>query len=281
MSSFAQAQKDVMNGQVIDILFNPEEFTCFSFTPRGIDIFSVKNSWRRPQEEAFFSINPMDPTKTRADSSVTKYRNILVEMDKVTLEKQDQHIEEIGMPYSTAVFSGSKSIHFIISLEQELADEQIYRSMVRRVYKAVGEDLVDKSCINPSRFSRLPGHIRSDTGKEQKLLAIRQRVPNATLEAWLTSRGAEKEEIWDNLTPEPRSTFKNPSRLYASTKNFMLCGAPSGEWNRKLFKAAADLCRCGYTLEEAKQELLRTTGVLDFSDEKTIESAYKNEMSKK
>lgn len=267
-----------MNHQFLAQLFEIDENTCFSNTPRGIEVNPVVY---QDEDTAFFSINPLNPIKTRADSSVTKYRNILVEMDKVPLEKQDQHIEEIGMPYSTAVFSGSKSIHFIISLEQELADEQIYRSMVRRVYKAVGEDLVDKSCINPSRFSRLPGHIRSDTGKEQKLLAIRQRVPNSTLEAWLTSRGAEKEEIWDNLTPEPRSTFKNPGRLYGATKNFLMYGAPRGEWNSRLFKSAADLCRCGYSEKEATEELLKVTGTLDMFDIRTIGSAFKNELGKK
>ena len=260
-------------------LFENNDHTCFSETPRGIEIVSPwHDSIRKPA--AFFSINSMDPTKTRADSSVVKYRNILVEMDKVPLEKQDQHIEEITMPYSTAVFSGSKSIHYIISLKEELQDEQIYRSVVKRVYKAVGENLVDKSCINPSRFSRLPGHIRLDTGLEQKLLAVRERVPLSTLETWLQSRGVGQEEIWDNLTPEPRSTFKDPSRLYAGTKNFIMYGAPAGEWNPRLFKAAADLCRCGYTIEEAFRELKKPTGYLDLNDDNTINSAYKNELSK-
>src|ERR1700678_1605238 len=119
-----------MNHYFLSRLFEVDECTCFSDIPKGTNITAV------PIQEkitAFFSINPMDPTKTRADSSVLKYRNILVEMDHMPLEQQDQYIVEIGMPYSTAVFSGSKSIHYIISLETELQDEQIYRSMVKRV----------------------------------------------------------------------------------------------------------------------------------------------------
>lgn len=261
----------------LQTLFNTHENTCFSQTSKGI---TIAHSLIPHISNAFFSINPMDPTKTRADSSVVKYRNILIEMDKVPLEKQDQHITEIDLPYSTAVFSGSKSIHFIISLQEPLADEQIYRSMVKRVYKAVGEDLVDKSCINPSRFSRLPGHIRLDTGKEQKLLVVKERVSNTELESWLQRRGIGPEEVWDNLTLEPRSTFKNPSRLYMGTKNFLLYGAPNGEWNPKLFKAAADLCRCGYTENEALIELRKITGFLDNFDRNTISSAFKNELGK-
>ena len=270
----------------LTLLFDPGEASCFSKTAMGIKIDNVNficysAEEKKNFENAFFSINPLDLTKTRADSAVTKYRNILVEMDKIPLEQQDQHISEIGLPYSTAVYSGSKSIHYIISLEQELVDEQLYRALVKRVYKAVGEDKVDLTCKNPSRFSRLPGHIRSDTGKEQKLLGIKQRVSLAALEAWLISRYVPAEEVWDNLTPEPRSTFKNPARLYAGTKNFLMYGAQKGEWNPRLFKAAADMCRCGYDREDIFNELLSVTGTLDFSDRKTIDSAITNELGKK
>jgi len=265
----------------LEVLFDREDYTCYSLTPRGVNISWAHYIVGIDDNAAFFSINAMNQEKTRADSSVIKYRNILIEMDKVPLEKQDQHITEIGMPYSTAVYSGSKSIHYIISLETELQDEQIYRSMVKRVYSAVGNNLVDHNCKNPSRFSRLPGHIRSDTGKEQKLLAVKERVSNLILEQWLQGRGVGPEEVWDNLTPEPRSTFKNPSRLYGATKNFLMFGAPRGEWNPRLFKASADLCRCGYTEDEAISELMKITGVLDMFDRRTIESAFKNELSKK
>src|SRR5271165_3051638 len=182
---------------LIECLFDQGENTCYSFTPRGIEISNAYDAFKCLG--AFFSINPLDHHKTRADSGVIKYRNILVEMDKMPLEQQDQYISEIGMPYSTAVFSGKKSIHYIISLEETLPDEQSYRAIVKRVYKAVGNELVDQSCKNPSRFSRLPGHIRVDTGKEQKLLGIRRRVPNAELESWLQTRGAPPEEAWENL----------------------------------------------------------------------------------
>jgi len=253
---------------------------CFSKTPRGTEAIQLRTIIPDSQTQyAFFSINPMDPAKTRADSSVISYRNALVEMDKIPLEEQESHIKQIEMPFTTAVYSGGKSIHYIISLENALTDEHTYRALVKRIYKAVGNDKVDQSNKNPSRFSRLPGHIRQDTGNEQKLLAIRERVPNNVLEEWLISRNAPPEEAWENLTPEPRSTFKNPSRLYGTTKNFLMYGTTEN-WNMRLFKASADMCRCGYTENEAIDELRRVTGILDFNDIKTIGSAFKNELSK-
>ena len=258
-------------------LFNVDEFTCFSETPRGI---AISQAWQPFKEEAFFSINPMDRNKTRSDSAVILYRNILIEIDKMPVEHQQAHIQGMQMPYSTAVFSGSKSVHYIISLETPLENEALYRALVKRVYKAVGDSIVDQSCKNPSRFSRLPGHIRSDTGREQQLLAINSRVPNSVLEEWLLSRGVGPEDIWENLTPEKRSEYKNPSRLRGTTKNFLMFGADQGEWNHRLFSAAADLCRCGYNIIEAGDELVKITGTLDAFDNRTIASAYKNEESK-
>jgi len=112
------------------------------------------------------------------------------------------------------------------------------------------------------------------------LLVVKSRVPNLVLEQWLQSRGVGPEEVWDNLTPEPRSTFKNYTRLYAGTKYFLMCGAPPGKWNPALFKASADLCRCGYTEIEARKELLQITGHLDEKDDVTISSAFRNELGK-
>lgn len=261
----------------LNTLFDPEDYTCFGITPKDTAISWAVGLSYLP---IFFSINAMNRDKTRADSSVVKYRNILIEMDRMPLDQQEQYISEIGMPYTTAVFSGKKSVHFIISLETELQDEQVYRAMVKRVYKAVGNDIVDQANKNPSRFSRLPFATRPDTGRLQQLLRINGRVPNATLEEWLLSRNVPAEEVWENLTPEPRSTFKNYGRLYGATKNFLMFGAPKGEWNPRLFKASADLCRCGYNEDEAIAELQKVTGALDMFDLRTINSAFKNELSK-
>jgi hypothetical protein len=266
----------------LSLLFDPGEATCFSETPRGITISNNTSIMYNLEEKkdfppCFFSINPMKLGETRCDAAVTKYRNILVEMDKMVLDLQDQYISEIDMPYSTAVFSGKKSIHYIISLEEPLQDEQVYRNLVRRVYRAVGDSYVDHSCKNPSRFSRFPGHLRADTGFEQNLLAIKNRVSLSTLEVWLEKRGAPVEEIWENLTRESRSEFKNPARFYGSTKNFLMFGAPVGEWNLSLFKAAADMYRCGFDEDEIVDRMVQITGTLDVADRKTISSAIKNE----
>jgi hypothetical protein len=278
--------------QFIECLFEPKESTCLSNNPKGTDIYPI---WQAEKEApAFFSVNPLFlgidkyPTEKwhngnigrRADCNVTTFRNILIEMDKMPLDQQDQYISEISMPYSTAVYSGGKSIHYIISLENTLPGAKEYKTLVERVYQAVGKKFVDLANKNPSRFSRFPGHLREDTQKEQKLLAIKGRVPNSALEEWLTSRGASAKEDkeWE-VVPGRYNPGKDFSRLTAFTQNFLRVGVERGKgiWNLSLFKASCDLARNGWNMEEAIEMIKEVSFTLDNEDLKTIRSAYKSE----
>lgn len=275
--------------EFLHCLFEPNENTCFSQTPKGTAVLPLTAG---NNAHAFFSINSLmidkdnQPTESwhletygrRADCNVISFRNILIEMDNFALDKQDQYITEIGVPYSTAVYSGGKSIHYIISLETPVQNIKAYRRLVSRIYKAIGEDYVDIANKNPSRLSRFPGHIRIDSTKEQKLLTIKGRVPNSVLEEWLLSRGVE-DTVWEEVSMFNRS--KSPHFLSNATKLFLEAGAPEGRWNLTLFKSAADFCRTGYSLDEAREAFLKITGTLTITDEKTITSAYRNEENNK
>jgi len=277
--------------EFFNCLFDENEYTCFAVEPKGTEVYLAHAAI--DEKEAYFSINPLNgkidtcPTESwhhpekprRCDGNVVVYRNILLEMDSTPLEQQREYMQKIQLPYSTCVFSGSKSYHFIISLETPLMSRSEYDSLVRRVYKAVGNKKLDPTCKNPSRLSRIPGHHRKDTGKIQELIRIQGRVANQELENWLLKNGVSpQEEIWEDL-----SRFRGPKKDFTSllppTKLFLTEGklVQRGEWNIRLFKAAADLCRNGWTLEEGRAELLKVTGYLDRNDEKTILSAYKNE----
>lgn len=61
------------------------------------------------------------------------------------------------------------------------------------------------------------------------------------------------------------------------TLDFLLNGAREGERNDRLFKAAADLCGCGYSVAEAQEILLppaRRSGLDDKESIATIDSAF-------
>lgn len=276
-------------------LFNENEAICVSVTPKGTAVYPL-SKLKNLEDFSYVCINPLYPEldkhptedwhkenkPRRADHNVTAYRNILIEMDKMELNAQINHILSIELPFSTCVFSGGKSYHWIISLEEPLATRTEYNRLVSRIYTAVGNDIVDKTCKNPSRLSRIPGHLRKDTGKIQELLYARGRVKNEKIEQWLLSKGVKPIENsqWEDITYKPLRK-KDIGSLSGATRNFLLMGAylDTG-WNFELFRASADLCRNGWELNEAREMFRNITGHLDQADEKTIKSAYNNERNK-
>jgi len=159
----------------LNILFNDSEETCFASNPYEIDI-----DFMPLRQDIFFSINPMHAT--RADINVVSFRNILIEIDTLPLAQQIDYVTS-KLPVTSIVFSGSKSYHFIISLEEPCKDRADYDQLVARIYELLPE--ADRSARNPSRFSRLPGAIRPETGKEQSLTYLGSRISRAKIESAL------------------------------------------------------------------------------------------------
>src|SRR4051812_43576848 len=118
-------------------LFDPGEATCFAWTATAASVASLCH-WE-DQRSPWICVNPLhlerdnDPEASilpwarndrgrRADCNVSAFRNILVEMDSVPLAEQWTVIRDCGMPFTTSVYSGGKSIHFVISLSDPCAN---------------------------------------------------------------------------------------------------------------------------------------------------------------
>jgi len=135
---------------------------------------------REPGE--FFIINPL--SGGRKDENVTKYRNFLFEIDGSSLKDQLVLVEKkIALPYSTLVFSGNKSFHWIVSLETPLVEKRSYDFVFQWILNIIGT--ADPQTKNPSRLSRYPEVVRKDTDKMQRLVYVHGRINNDTLMAWL------------------------------------------------------------------------------------------------
>jgi hypothetical protein len=242
----------------LNVLFNPNEATCFSTSPFGTNLAPIYSHTALHPAYVFFSINPM--VERRLDANVVEYRNILLEFDGLPLAEQANILSEI--PKSTVVFSGGKSYHAIISLEEPVKTRAAYDHLVRRIYDRVPG--VDKANKNPSRFSRMANALR-DGNILQELIYVGSRISNAALETWLGP----------DVMPEPEVV---PARLSvvasdrvrrvlkSQTHYFLSYGAPDGHWNNKLFTSALDMLRSGYTTEELWHKLGNVTGILDTKD---------------
>lgn len=276
-----------------DTIFDYNEYTSFAKHSKGTNVYKVDDHQNYTSWVNFFSINPINPLEDtnpieeyhsadrprRCDKNVMVYRNILIEMDKMSLEEQDSLVKTLKMPYTTKVFSGGKSYHFIISLEEPVETEQEYRALVERVHKALGgKEVVDTSCKNPSRFSRFPGVIRHDKGTEQTLLEVKERVKLKDLQEWVASLVGEESPKTINpfkgTTTQYDNTISKSNVLNGFTLNFIMMGATEGDRNNSLFKAACDMAKCGYNQEEALEKLSGPSKLEQEEIIRTIKSAY-------
>lgn len=277
-----------------NLLFDPGEHTCFTQSPKGANVYPAiaQNEDDLPE---FFCINPLDPSQDhnptkpyhakdkprRADHNVIKYRSFLIEMDKIGLTQQKDHIAAINMPYSTVCYSGNKSYHFIICLDEPCIDETEYRDYAIRIQRAVGLNLVDKSTKNPSRLSRYPGAFRADTERCQVLKYVGKRINKADLEEWLLSLSVFKGKPRKHL-PIINVGDNMPSlaNLTPFTVKFMSYGAKEGERNISLYKAACDFARCGFELDDTVKRLSRVVDLDDSEIDACVQSAYSKIKSK-
>jgi len=112
-------------------------------------------------------------TTYRGDGNVKTFKYCLAEFDTLSREDQIQFWTAVKLPIVCLIDSGGKSIHAWLKVS-ELAQverlEQWATHIKRRLYDQGLIPLgVDSACSNPSRLSRLPGHLR-DTGKNQRIL---------------------------------------------------------------------------------------------------------------
>jgi len=257
------------------VLFDAGEHTNVGPTNWVTTVFAV-DAVPDHVAKVFFCINPLKPGSTRSDKAVLTNRNMLIECDSMLVKDQYQLIKAAGFPFSTCVYSGNKSLHFIISLAEACTDEKEYRALTKRIYAALKTCGVapDVACSNPSRQSRYPNGVRQDNGKIQHLIECKGRVSRADLEQWLVEHGAPPEQVRE-YQPRPIALHENRGHLRGATLNFLMSGAPDGQWNLELFKAACDLLGNGYSFDEAVEALEQVTGHLDSKDLATVRSAEK------
>jgi hypothetical protein len=174
------------------------------------------------------------------------------------------------MPFTSCVFSGKKSFHYIISLEADLPDRATYDRLVKRIHSVV--KMADKSTKNPSRFSRYPDFIRPDNGAAQALIELRTRVKNADLEAWLAANHAPNLVMAEPPKREGVAGLVTLVWMSPKTKEFITKGAQPGSRNSSLFAAACDMTRAGFSRDEIAR-IAHRHGLIDAEFERAIDSA--------
>ena len=199
----------------LSLLFNEEEEICLSPNKYGYKSIPFSEIKKGPfllipntekmsplycslSEIRLVAINPIKGEKK--DANVTSYRNFLIEIDSLSIEDQIEYVKKSKMPVSAAVYSGSKSIHFIVCLNENLPSEEIWRYYNNWILNVLAE--ADQQVRTPTKSVRFPGSIRPETGKEQRIVTLGKRFSLDALKNWLSE--------YHSLRPVPK---EKPVRL--------------------------------------------------------------------
>lgn len=160
--------------------------------PKAINIDDIDYEFYEEEAETedgyFFVIHAASKKGVLRDgnNNVGEYNNFIIEFDDIPLVEQKALVQRIHMPYTSAVFSGGKSIHYIISLEEPI-DYEEYLHYFNFIQELTLCDTANKDKV---RYSRLPFAYRGDV--EQELLELREKIPNQEFYDWINSGEIKK-----------------------------------------------------------------------------------------
>lgn len=221
-----------------ELMFNSDEHICTSNYVEQAHFYPVEQLHK---DDQYICLNPLKGP--RKDANVAAHRNILFEFDDGTIKSQEEAVALLRLPYTIKTFSGNKSNHYIICLEESLPADQ-YKNIVKQAYKKFKN--IDRSCSNPSRFTRTPGAINTKTGRHQESSWFHKRLPNAEFFDWLGH--VEAEVAPDMPKTEPAEGYVPLLNIF--TKHYLAFGSEPGRRNSDLFKAACDMFKCGWNESE-------------------------------
>ena len=268
----------------LSTLFNPGEH-IYASPDKYASVKNEDGSWKiyRPsieqkdidqQNTLLVAVNPLKGD-TRNDANVTAYRSFLVEMDSLPLPEQLELAKKMGLPYSLAVYSGGKSIHFAIALSEDLPDEETYRFYAEWLLRTI--PAADQNTKNPSRSIRFPGVMRPG-GKKQGLVRSGPRISHTKLLAYLSKHPDKRPEVRVESDYEPIDNDAKGMALWVKkglVDGFDFTKGRNVTW----FAVGYEFGKCGYSMEDTLKALNPVfTEEKDFKKSEwraTIKNGYK------
>jgi hypothetical protein len=262
-------------------LFDKDEWVCFAPTVKSTRAFALKSKTKRDTE--FFTINPIVPHKTRAIKNIEKFRNFLIEIDEdehkapVPLEIQEEIIKKCKLPYTTKLFTGNKSMHYIVSLKTPVEDRATYNmyfNAIANIVNNAAEELgynimIDDQVKDPSRMSRCPDALRIVPKKAiQELKEVKERVD---LDGWFEFHNVWPHDFANTTVHETPDMMKqvNHDASVDDKVDFVLnhmmkkMEYVQGQMNKYQFTFARCLRRTGLTEDQVRNIIIGKFGKED------------------
>ena len=179
--------------------------------------------WQGDAVGVYVSINANNGNG-RASDNITKYRHCLIEFDESTMAEQWAIIKRSGLPTSSIIKSGSRSLHAWVEIRAANAKE--FAERVAFIYKHLEHTKLDPANKDAGRLSRLPGAIRTATGLQQELVEC--GAPTLTYMEWM------ERTIYGDI-PEPYSweqlvNFKEDADITQLLGKRWICRGGSALW---------------------------------------------------
>lgn len=204
--------------------------------------------WRDQNEGLKISLNP--PLHIEG---VVCVRNMLVEIDELPVPQQLKLVGDSKLPYSSAVFSGNRSVHFVVCFDKPI--KLITAQAIHQRICGVLDDLPDSTC-RTNETTRVPGTLRwcNERWSIQKLHpdSPMQRISIETFKQWLLDNdakfkssktyAAQQQKLLNTNAPKPAFATNDYSQkmieayagqLDVSQKKCMACPACVAEGKDK------------------------------------------------
>lgn len=146
----------------------------------------------------------------------------------------------------------------VLPLSQTITKKEIYSATWESLFQRF--PFIDKAAKDCSRFYYSCPHPIASINLIGRTVDLAEDLP-----------GNSAPLLIDNVLPHAKGRLSN------ATNGFLVYGAPHGQWNDSLYKAAKDAQQNGWTEELFLTKAKNITGSLDEKDRATIQSAFKNE----
>ncbi|MBO4726544.1 MAG: hypothetical protein J5598_03025 [Clostridia bacterium] len=143
-----------------------------SFSTSGDVYVRLNDSFEPDPKGNRISINPLSDahrTDTYTTCKNVQRKNLMFEFDHKTYEEQLAILDKVKPIISRAVFTGNKSIHFIVTLDKNVTSEERYRQIWDWYNEHYFEGEADPGTRSSHVYTRVPGCLNAN-GKQQVLL---------------------------------------------------------------------------------------------------------------
>jgi hypothetical protein len=211
----------------------------------------------------FVTINPLkECSKTAADSNVAELKSFLFEFDTLSMNDQVRYAKKNIDKINRILFSGSKSLHIRVTIEDEPEYKEQYKYIWNLINYCLFDSKADKSCSNPARLTRAPNKLRKN-GNKQERLHLSETVYNLD---WRHSWENEKVQIIAKYKHEKQKTNTHEllnRNIPIEARKLLTNNFKDGERHSQIWKAISFLKFAGWTKEDVTP-YVKDTGIKDW-----------------